>query len=165
MTKTLFKVGIKDTQPALVSLMGTLHTACLTYSADDLLLKWHCYILPLTIISFILQVFFNLDLLCCWVLCILVCNFIIYWQSFWKEKKEIFVILITFVFIYIFHVIHHFLLTKICLKLTSVCARHVLTCSVSVTKHCAKHRKNKNESIFSVFRTIKLITYIFMLLF
>ena len=54
MGKTLFKVGIKDTEVLSVSLMGTLNTVCLTSSSDDLLFKWHCYILPLTIISFIL---------------------------------------------------------------------------------------------------------------
>ena len=53
-TKTLFKVGIKDTEAVSVSLMGNLNTVCLTYSSDDLLLKWRCYVLPLTIISFIL---------------------------------------------------------------------------------------------------------------
>ena len=36
---------------------------------------------------FFYSVFFNLDLLCCWVICIFVCNFIIHWQSFWKEEK------------------------------------------------------------------------------
>ena len=54
MGKTLLKVGIKDTEVVSVSLMGTLSTVCLTSSSDDLLLKWHCYILSLTIISFIL---------------------------------------------------------------------------------------------------------------
>ena len=63
-----------------------LNTICLTYSSDDLV-KWHYYILPFTIIYFILQVFFNLDLLCCWVICIFVCNLITHWQSFWKEQK------------------------------------------------------------------------------
>ena len=37
--KTLFKVGIKDTEAVSVSLMGTLNTVCLTHSSDDLLLK------------------------------------------------------------------------------------------------------------------------------
>ena len=87
MTKTLFKVGIKDTEAISVTLMGTLNIVCLTYSSDDLLLKWHCYILPLTIISFILWVFFNLYLLYCRFICILVYNFIIHWQSFWKEEN------------------------------------------------------------------------------
>ena len=54
MGKTLFKVGIKDTEFLSVSLMGTLNTVCLTSSSDDLFFKWHYYILPLTIISFIL---------------------------------------------------------------------------------------------------------------
>ena len=54
MGKTLLKVGIKDTEVVSVSLMGTLSTVCLTSSSDDFLLKWHCYILSLTIISFIL---------------------------------------------------------------------------------------------------------------
>ena len=75
--QTLFKVGIKGTEAVSVSMMGTLNTVCLIYSSDDLLLKWHCYILPLTIISFILY-FFNLDLLRCWVICIFVYNFIIH---------------------------------------------------------------------------------------
>ena len=50
----LLKVGNKDTETVLVSLMGTLNTVCLTYSSDNFLLKWHYFILPLTIISFIL---------------------------------------------------------------------------------------------------------------
>ena len=54
MGKTLLKVGIKDTEFLSVSLMGTLNTVCLTSSSDDLFFKWHYYILPLTIISFIL---------------------------------------------------------------------------------------------------------------
>ena len=54
MGKTLFKVGIKDTEILSVSLMGLLNTVCLTSSSDDLFFKWHCYILPLTIIFFIL---------------------------------------------------------------------------------------------------------------
>ena len=54
MDKTLLKVGIKDTEVVSVSLMETLSTVCLTSSSDDFLLKWHCYILSLTIISFIL---------------------------------------------------------------------------------------------------------------
>ena len=54
MGKTLFKVGIKDTEILSVSLMGLLNTVCLTSSSDDLFFKWHYYILPLTIISFIL---------------------------------------------------------------------------------------------------------------
>ena len=87
LAKILFKVSNKDIEAVSVSLMGTLSTVCLTYSSDDLLLKWHCYVLPLTIISFILWVFFNLDLLCCWVVCIFVCNFITHWQSFWKEDN------------------------------------------------------------------------------
>ena len=53
MAKTLFKIGNKDTETLSV-LMGTLNTVCLTYSSDDLLLKWHYYILPLKIISFVL---------------------------------------------------------------------------------------------------------------
>ena len=39
MAKTLFKVGMKGTQAVSVSLMGTLNTVCLIFSADDLLLK------------------------------------------------------------------------------------------------------------------------------
>ena len=39
MPKTLFKVGIKDTEAVSVSLMGTLNTVFLTYSFDGLLLK------------------------------------------------------------------------------------------------------------------------------
>ena len=54
MGKTLLKVGIKDTEFLSVSLMGTLNTVCLTSSSDDLFFKWHYYILPLTIIFFIL---------------------------------------------------------------------------------------------------------------
>ena len=52
--RTLFKFGNKDTETVSVSLMETLNTVCLTYSSDDLLLKWYYYIIPLTIISFIL---------------------------------------------------------------------------------------------------------------
>ena len=40
---------------------------------------------------FILQVFFNFDLLCRSVICIFVCNLITYWQSFWK-KRNIFMV-------------------------------------------------------------------------
>ena len=87
LAKTLFKVGIKDTDAISVTLMGTLNIVCLSYSSEDLLLKWHCYILPLTIISFFLWVFFNLYLLYCRFICIFFYNFIIHWQSFWKEEK------------------------------------------------------------------------------
>ena len=52
--QTFFKVGTKDTETVPVSLMGTLNTLCLTYSFDGLLFKWHYYILPLTILFFIL---------------------------------------------------------------------------------------------------------------
>ena len=52
--KTLFKVDIKDTETVSVFLMRTLNTACLIHSSDNLLLRWYCYVLPLTIISFIL---------------------------------------------------------------------------------------------------------------
>ena len=52
--KTLYKVGIKDIEAVSVYLMVSLNTVCLTYSSDDLLLKWHCYVLPLKFISFIL---------------------------------------------------------------------------------------------------------------
>ena len=44
----------KDIEAVSVYLMVSLNTVCLTYSSDDLLLKWHCYVLPLTIIYFIL---------------------------------------------------------------------------------------------------------------
>ena len=36
---------------------------------------------------FFYSVFFNLDLSCCWVICIFVCNLTTHWQSFWKEDK------------------------------------------------------------------------------
>ena len=51
---TLSKVDNKDTETILVVLMGPLNTACLTYSSDDFLLRWRCYILPLTILSLII---------------------------------------------------------------------------------------------------------------
>ena len=35
--QTLFKVGNKDTDTVSLPLMGTLNTACLIYSSDDLL--------------------------------------------------------------------------------------------------------------------------------
>ena len=53
-SRTLFKVDNKDTETVSVSLMGTLNSVCLIYSSNDLLSKWNYYILPLTIISFIL---------------------------------------------------------------------------------------------------------------
>ena len=52
--RILLKVGSKDTETVSVSLMGTLNTVCLTYSSENLLLKWRYFILLLTIISFIL---------------------------------------------------------------------------------------------------------------
>ena len=52
---TMSKVDNKDTETILVALMGPLNTACLTYSSDDLLLRWHYYILPLTILSLIIK--------------------------------------------------------------------------------------------------------------
>ena len=53
----LFKVGNKDTETISVSLMWTFNSVYLIYSSHNLLLKLHYYILPLTITSFILQVF------------------------------------------------------------------------------------------------------------
>ena len=52
--RTLLKVGNKDTEIISVSLLWNLNNVSLIYSSDDLLLKWHYYILLLTIISFIL---------------------------------------------------------------------------------------------------------------
>ena len=48
------KVGSKDTETTSESFMRILDSVCLMCSSDDLLLKWNYYILPLTIISFIL---------------------------------------------------------------------------------------------------------------
>ena len=56
----------------------TFNSVFLIYSSDDLLLKWHHCILSLIIISFILQVLLNLDMLCCWVTCIFVLYIYIY---------------------------------------------------------------------------------------
>ena len=39
MAKTLFKVGIKDTEAVLLFLMRTLNTVCLIHSSDDPLLR------------------------------------------------------------------------------------------------------------------------------
>ena len=44
----------KNTETVSVFSLGTLNNFCLIYSSDDVLLKWHYYILPLTIIYFIL---------------------------------------------------------------------------------------------------------------
>ena len=57
-------MGNKNTETVSVAFMGLLNTVCLTYSSDDLLFRWHYYILPLTIFFFIMLVFFNLDFLC-----------------------------------------------------------------------------------------------------
>ena len=100
MAKTLFKVSIKDSEAVSLSLMRTLNTFCLIHSSDDILLRWYCYVLPLIIISFILEVFFNVDLLCCWVICIFFCNFIIHLQSFWKEEKYLYYIIYIYIYIY-----------------------------------------------------------------
>ena len=84
MAKTLFQVGIKDTEgvsESLIrtlntvrlayfsddllgvseSLMRTLNTVRLAYFSDDLLLKWHCYIFPLTIGQNILYMVFTTE--------------------------------------------------------------------------------------------------------
>ena len=82
------KLAIK-TETVSVSLMGNFNSVCLTYSSDDFLFKWHYYIMPLTIISFVLYIFFKL--LCCRVICMFVCNLISHWQRFWKEKKYLWI--------------------------------------------------------------------------
>ena len=85
-SSTLFKVGKKDTETVSVPLMGTLNTACLTYFSDNLLSTWRYYS-PWQLFLLFCKYFFNLDLLCCWVICIFICNLITHWQSFWKEEK------------------------------------------------------------------------------
>ena len=57
--------------PILSLYISSIFTVYLTYSSDNLLSRWYYYILPLTIILWV-----NSDLLCCWVICIFVCNLI-----------------------------------------------------------------------------------------
>ena len=50
----LFKVDNKDTETGSVTLVRTLNNVSFIDSSDNLILKLHYYILPLTVISFIL---------------------------------------------------------------------------------------------------------------
>ena len=52
-------------------------------------------------------VFFNLDLLCCWLICIFVCNLITHWQAS-KKKRNICGLnkFCLFFYLYIFEVTH-----------------------------------------------------------
>ena len=93
--RTFFKGGSKNPKTILVMQFWCLwwdSTCWLIYSFDDLLLKWHYYLFPLAISSFILYLFFDLDLLCCCVICTFACKLKFYftlahWQSFLKEEK------------------------------------------------------------------------------
>ena len=48
----IFKVCNKNTETVSLFFMRTLNSVGLTYSSDNFLLKWYCYILPLIIIFF-----------------------------------------------------------------------------------------------------------------
>ena len=73
------------TETISVSLMGALNSVYLFFWQSFI---WHYYILPLTIISFILSVFFNLDLLSCWVICISVCSLKFYFTLIKLLKRR-----------------------------------------------------------------------------
>ena len=117
----MFKVGNKDAETILVSLLRIFNNVCLIFSADDLFLKWHHYILALIIISFILQVFFRLDLLCCWAICIL----LVIWFHIDKasEKK---------INIYAFRKITFFFTFKVGICLTAYVSARALTTELHI---------------------------------